>query len=127
MKLNRALATFALLASFTAAAPAFAAATTAPSVAHTRQASIPFVNHGGIRDWRPDGRDAILIQASNRHWYRATFFGPCQNLNFSLRVGFLGGPTDTLDRFSSILVDHQKCDFRTFDEVPAPAPHADHR
>ncbi len=128
MKLNRALASLALLATFTAAAPAFAAATRAPAfVPHQGPASIAFVNHGGIRDWRPDGRDAILIQAADRHWYRATFFGPCQDLDFHLRVGFMAGPTDTLDRFSSIRVGRQTCAFRTFDEIPAPALERGHR
>src|SRR5690606_7205249 len=35
------------------------------------EARIPFVNHGGIRDWRAADGDTIYIQDRARRWYRA--------------------------------------------------------
>jgi hypothetical protein len=93
----------------------------APQTAATSaRAEIPFVNHGGIWDWKADGRDALLIKSRSGHYYRATFFGPCTNLPYANQVGFITDSRDVLDRYQSIQVDHERCQFQTFDEVPKP-------
>lgn len=88
------------------------------------RAVIHFADLGGIRDWRADGSDAILIEGLNGRWYRATFFGPCIGLRFQESIGFVTDPGGSLDRFGSILVDGQRCWFRTFERIPAPDPSA---
>ena len=87
-----------------------------------RPAVIDFVSLGGIRDWKAEGYDAILIQATNGTWYRATFFVPCLGLRFHESVGFVTDGTDRLDKFSSVLVDGQRCWFKSFEKVDPAAP-----
>lgn len=89
------------------------------------RAAIHFVEYGGIRNWRADDDDALYIEALNRKWYKATFFGPCIGLRFATSVGFVSDSGGSVDRFSSIVVREpahgtQECHFRTFAEVPAP-------
>lgn len=112
-----------LLAGCQAAAPPPAAthatAQPAPQVL-AKDAEIPFANHGGIYDWRAEGRDAILIESIDHHFYRATFMAPCEDLPFVERVGFVTDARDTLDKFESIVVRHQECVFASFTEIPKP-------
>ena len=93
-----------------------AVAQTAPA----RSAEIPFANHGGIYDWRAQGNDAIVIESQSHHFYRATFLSPCYDLKFRDRVGFVTDARDVLDKFDSVRVGEQTCQFITFDEVPKP-------
>jgi len=57
-----------------------------------RPAAIHFVDLGGLRDWRAEGSDALLIQAADGTWYRATFYGPCFGLQF--RERWRSSPTE---------------------------------
>jgi hypothetical protein len=75
------------------------------------EASIPFVNHGSIRSWRADGRDAVFIQDVSGDWYRATLMGSCSDLPFAEAVGFDAGTVGRLDKFSAIVVRGQRCPF----------------
>ena len=85
-----------------------------------RRAEIPFANHGGIWDWRADGRDAILIKSRNGAYYRATFMAECFGLPYTEQIGFVTQGTDTLDKFGSVLVRGQRCVFDSFTEIPRP-------
>lgn len=76
---------------------------------------------GGIRNWRADGGDALLIESMHNRWYRATCFGRCDDLRFADGIGFVTAPSGELDRFSSILVNRRECAFPTFDTALAPA------
>jgi hypothetical protein len=85
------------------------------------RAGIPFANLGGIQSWRPDGDRGIYVEGRRGTWYHAEFFAPCTSLLFTDRVAFLTDTgTSRLDRFSSILVDGERCHFRRFREVEAP-------
>ena len=64
----------------------------------------------------------MLIQGRNRSWYRATFFGPCIDLRFRDSVAFVTDGTDRLDRFSSVLVNGERCWFRSFEKLEAEPP-----
>jgi hypothetical protein len=88
------------------------------------RAEIHFADLGGIRDFRPQGDGALLIQGTNGKWFRATFFGPCIGLRQRETLAFVTSPGGTLDRFSAILVGRQRCDFRTFEPTEPPAPRA---
>jgi len=100
-----------LLAALVAVGGASARAATAkdPVAERSTDASIPFVDYGGIRDWRSDNDRSLWIQARNRQWYYAETFGPCIGLRFANRIGFVTEPSGSFDRFSSIIVDGQKC------------------
>lgn len=108
----------AILAS-AALAPAYAG-----EVAKPAEASIPFVNHGGIRDWRDDGREAIYVQDQHRQWYRATLMSPCIDLPFANTIGFETRGTDRLDQFSALIVKGQRCHLQSLVKS-APPPKLD--
>ena len=93
----------------------------APAAANDGRAVIHFVDLGGIASWRPDGAGAILIEGRNRRWYRATFYGLCPSLRFANTIGFVTDATGDLDRFSSVLVDGERCWLRSLDRIAKPA------
>lgn len=93
----------------TAAAVAASAMVGAAQAAPTAQASIPFVNHGGIRDWRALDRDTLYVQDSRRNWYRAEMLGPCLDLPFAHAIGFETRGIDRFDKFSNVVVGRQRC------------------
>lgn len=95
---------------------------TAPQTVYGRDASIPFMDSVGARDWRADGDSAIYVQDQRRNWYHAELIGPCTGLRFATRVGFVTRGTNTLDRFASVVVDGQSCSFTNFVTSPAPPP-----
>ena len=95
-------------------APALADAPAAPD------AQIQFANHGGIWDWKADGKDAILIKSRSGRYYRATFLAPCFDLPFAERVGFVTDARDVLDKFQSIEVGGRRCTFQSFTQIPKP-------
>lgn len=88
--------------------PLAAAASPAAPSAPT-QASIPFVNHGGIRDWQAVDRDTLYVQDQSRHWYKAELFAPCFDLPFAQAIGFETRGIDTFDRFSTVRVGRDRC------------------
>ena len=92
----------AMLLAAVAALTLGAVAHAAPPAEPERQASIPFVNHQGIRDWRAVDDRTLYLQDSRRRWYRATLFGPCLDLPFAQTIGFETRGIDTFDRFASI-------------------------
>lgn len=85
------------------------------------EASIPFANHGGIRDWQADSERGLWVQANNRKWYYAKFMGPCSGLAFATSLGFDTSPQGSFDRWSSVVVPgRQRCTVQTF--VPSKGP-----
>jgi hypothetical protein len=92
----------------------------------TRYVSIPFVNHGGIRDWKADRDQGIWVQDAHRRWYYAKLMGPCIGLSFAHSVGFDAHPMGRFDRFSSIVVPGSgRCQVQSL--VPSGAPAGDQR
>jgi hypothetical protein len=79
------------------------------------EASIPFVRHGGIRNWEADRNRGVWIQDIHRNWYYATLIAPCFGLDFATSLGFDAGPTGDFDRFSAIVVPREgRCPVRSF-------------
>jgi len=73
------------------------------------QASIPFVNHGGIRNWEaPDSR-TLYVQDNHNRWYRADLSFPCMNLPYAVGIGFENKGIDRFDRFSTVRVGRERC------------------
>lgn len=110
-----------------AAAPAVAKT---PATPPSAEASIPFVNHGGIQDWRAQGDSTLYVQDQHRQWYRATLISPAFDLPFVETIGFDARGTDTFDRFASVLVRGRSYPVTSLVKVDGPpakvAPKAAH-
>lgn len=104
-----------------AAVSASAAAEPAPAPA-PQEARIPFVDHGGIRDWRAADGDTLYVQDAHRRWYRAELMHRATGLPFALAIGFDTGAVGSLDRFSAIVVDGQRIPLRSLVRVDGPPP-----
>lgn len=92
----------------------------AAAVPAQKHVSIPFADIGNILDWRASGTDEIYIQSMRREWYRAVFFSPCTELPFAVQIAFVTEPNGALNQFSSILVEGQRCWFRSFEHASGP-------
>jgi hypothetical protein len=98
------------------------ALTAAGASAAAQRTSIPFADIGNIRDWQAMSAEELYVQAMNRNWYRASFWAPCHSLPFAVGIAFVTEPNGQLDSFSSILVDGERCWFKTFERSEAPPP-----
>lgn len=74
------------------------------------ESKIAFANHGGIRDFRPDGDYGLWIQDNKKRWHYAALSSRCNGLGFSNAVAFETGGLGSFDRFGYINVDGQRCD-----------------
>lgn len=92
-----------------------------------QEARIPFVNHGGIRDWRVGDRDTIYIQDRHRDWYKATLMAPAVGLRSAWAIGFDAGSIGTFDRFSNIVVDGQRYAVASLVRIDGPPSRAEER
>lgn len=77
------------------------------------QARIAFADMGGIRNWRAEDRDTLLVQSRQGQWYRAEMFSSCGGLPFANAIGFVFEPDGSFDRFSSIVVDGRECKIKS--------------
>jgi hypothetical protein len=103
------------------AATAIAADTDGP-----KEASIPFADMGSIDNFDPVDEYTIYVQDIHQRWYKASLMGPCIDLPFATAVRFDVRGTQTLDRFSSVIVKGQSCPFKSFVESgppPGSKPH----
>ena len=85
-----------------------------------KPARIPFADIGNIRDWRADTANELYIQSMDREWYRTTFLAPCRALPFADAIAFVTEPNGELNSFSSVLVENERCWFKTFEKSDAP-------
>lgn len=83
-------------------------------------ASIAFANAGGIQDWHPDGTKALFVQDRHGLWYHATLMTPCFDIVSTEDVAFITRGPDDLDKFSSVQVRGQRCQFDSFVTSAAP-------
>lgn len=98
--------------------PAVARSATPPS------ASIPFANHGGIYNWRAQGDDTIYFEDNHHTWYKATLFAPAFDLGFKEALAVQAGPTDTLDKWSAVIIHGQRYPFSSFVRIEGKPPKA---
>lgn len=98
-------------ASLLAAAPTSAnsAEPTANSVTQGQEASIPFANQGGVRNWQAAGQDGIYIQDQHGRWYYGKFLGSCNALPFADNVSFDIRGTDQIDRYATVIANRERC------------------
>lgn len=94
------------------------------------EVAIPFVNHRNIHDWQADKDQGLWIQDERRNWYYAKLLGPCYNLDWALHIGFDTGPSNSLDKFSTVVVPDpnysrghlQRCQITSLTRSDAPPP-----
>ena len=103
-----------------AAAPASAASPEQPSA--PAEARIPFVNHGGIHNWRAVDGDTLYIQDRMRRWYRVELAYRAFGLPYAWAIGFETRGVDTFDRFSSVVVEGQRIPVESLVRVDGPPP-----
>jgi len=113
MKTFAFVAPFAAL--FLASTPVMAAQERPPA-----QASIPFANHHGVRNWVTQGNDTIFFEDSFGHWYKAVLFSPSTDLGFTNAIGIDSGPIGTLDKWGAVIVRGQRYPFQSFERVEGP-------
>lgn len=73
------------------------------------EASIPFVNHRVVDDFRADGNQAVYLRVGISNWYRARLMSPCLGLPYAERIAIETRGPDTLDRYATLLVGDQRC------------------
>jgi hypothetical protein len=117
--MNRKIQTLALIFAAAAASPA-AAVAAAPAKPPADQ--IPFVNFGRIRDWTANSDDTLYVESSQGLWYQVNLAFPCFGLPSALRIGVATGGFDTLDNFSDIVVDGQRCPVASVSRIASPPP-----
>ena len=88
------------------------------------QAKIPFVQYDNIRDFDAVDDETVYLQAQNRQWYRADLIGPCIGLEFATGIGVDARPSGTLDRFSTLIVDGQRCQISSLSPSESPRDHS---
>jgi hypothetical protein len=81
---------------------------------------IRFADIGNIADWHAESSDELFVQNLNKQWYRITFAPPCQQLPFAIGISFEPDSLGNLDNDSSILVEGERCYFRSIEETTAP-------
>lgn len=97
------------------------AAMFASAAGGAQRTAIHFADIGNIRSWHSDSPNELYVESLSRQWYRITFWSPCHSLPFAIGVAFVTDSIGDLDKYSSILVDGERCWFRTFEESAAPA------
>lgn len=120
--MKRSIAFAPFLALLLTAPPALAA----QSAPKQPEASIPFANHHGVRDWVAQGDQIIYFQDAARHWYRAKLFAPSPDLPFVQAIGYDTGPIGTLDRWSTVIIRGQRYPLQSFERVDGPPPTTRH-
>jgi hypothetical protein len=96
-------------------AAVFGASPKADDATTSRDASIPFANRGGIKDWHADRDRGLWVQDVHGKWYYAKLMSPCIGLNFANSIGFDTRPNGNFDRWSAIVVPRSgRCVVQTF-------------
>lgn len=72
------------------------------------EVTIPFANHGGIRDWKVVDDSTLLIQDVHGHWYLAKLQSAAYDLAFADGLIFGTPPSDELGKLSTVVVRGQR-------------------
>ena len=98
---------------------------TATTTLAAERTVIHFVDIGSIKNWHAENSDELFVQNLNGQWYRITFAPPCQKLPFAISIGFEPDNLGNIDKDSSIVVDGERCYFKTIEETIAPVRETD--
>jgi hypothetical protein len=86
---------------------------------------IHFADIGSITDWHAESNTELFVQNLNKQWYRITFAPPCQKLPFAIGIALEPDNLGNIDKDSSIVVDGERCFFKTIEESAAPVSRQD--
>jgi hypothetical protein len=116
-----AAATLALAGTAAAEQRAHVAAVAPAYAIEEANARLPF-SSTAVRGYRVGEDGALLIEGNRNRWYRAELNAGCRSdLRWAFHIGLRpGGGSDTLDRFSSAVIDGRRCQFQTFDRIADP-------
>lgn len=89
-----------------------------------QEARIAFPNQATIRTFRPQGTSTVYIQDRAGRWFRANVLGLCRELPFTQVLGVDTRGGGTLDRFSVLIVEGERCPLNSFVRVAGPPPEA---
>lgn len=118
----------AIAAGIIVAAAIFAGESRGTAPPTPKEASIPFVNTGSIRDWAADGTRAVYVQDVHGNWYHAKLLSNCIDLPYVETIGFETHGPDTLDRFGTLLVRGHRCPIETMvKSAPPPSKRKHHK
>jgi hypothetical protein len=116
----------AMVAAALAAPSAAAPAREAPAAAR-EEVRIPFVNFGGVRSFHADDDDVVYLQDRSRRWYRAELIGNCFGLRWANRLGVDTRGSTSVDRFSTLIVDGERCQLSSLTRSEKPERRASKR
>lgn len=88
------------------------------------ESRIPFVSHGGVRNFEADGTSGLWIQDDRNKWHYATLIGPCSGLSFATSLGFVTRGSNTLDSFGEIIAEGDRCAIQRLVTSAGPPPKA---
>jgi hypothetical protein len=92
------------------------------------EARIPFANfRGGVRSFHADEQDVVYLQDRRRNWYRAELIGSCFGLPFARAVGIDTRGSSVFDRFSTLIVEGERCKLQSLTRSARPERRASRR
>jgi hypothetical protein len=92
------------------------------------EARIPFANfRGGVRSFHADEVDVVYLQDRRRNWYRAELIGSCFGLPYARAVGVDTRGSSVFDRFSSLIVEGERCQLQSLTRSGRPERRASRR
>lgn len=97
------------------AAPPLSFAATKHTAPKPIEVEIPFARFGGVQDWSADGSRGIYIRGQGQdQWYYGKLMGPCSGLPFATAIGIEQDARDVVDRYTTIIVEGQRCSLNSF-------------
>ena len=94
----------------------------APVPAVEQEARIPFLHISRFRTFRAVDRETLYIENRRNQWYRVSLLGHCPGLPYTMTIGVDTRGSQTLDRFSTLLVDGDRCAIRSVVRSGPPPP-----
>lgn len=86
------------------------------------EASIPFADSGGIRNFETNEDRGIWIEDRQRRWYYASFIGACPRLDHAMAVGFDTRGSNNFDKFGAIVTQDDRCPISSLVTAEKPLP-----
>ena len=97
-----------------------AACTTAEAPLAAGETSIPYFGTTGILEWRAAGEDALYIRGDTGRWYLVRTSGLCSRLRSATTLGYETRGVRQIDRFTTLLVEGQRCPVASVVRSPPP-------
>ncbi|MBP6580065.1 MAG: hypothetical protein KA199_00885 [Sphingorhabdus sp.] len=86
------------------------------------EASIPFADSGGIRDFETNEDRGIWIEDRQRRWYYASFIGSCPRLDHAMAIGFDTRGSTNFDKFGAVVTGDDRCAIASLVTAEKPLP-----